>query len=65
MGTSVAGGMLAVYPLGWLSDRVGRARLLAAVRRTHPDAYILYKPHPDVVSGNRRGDSRQDGKVSR
>jgi capsular polysaccharide export protein len=29
--------------------------LLEAVRRAHPDAYILYKPHPDVLSGNRLG----------
>jgi capsular polysaccharide export protein len=29
--------------------------LLRAVRDRLPDAYIIYKPHPDVVSGNRRG----------
>jgi capsular polysaccharide export protein len=29
--------------------------LLAAVRKTRPHAYILFKPHPDVLSGNRRG----------
>jgi len=29
--------------------------LLRAVRKQLPKAYILYKPHPDVVSGNRRG----------
>ncbi|WP_050692310.1 capsular polysaccharide biosynthesis protein, partial [Bordetella pertussis] len=29
--------------------------LLAAARAAHPDAYIVYKPHPDVVSRNRRG----------
>jgi capsular polysaccharide export protein len=29
--------------------------LLQAVRREHPDAYIIYKPHPDVQSGNRVG----------
>ena len=29
--------------------------LLMEVRRQNPDAYILYKPHPDVTSGNRRG----------
>lgn len=34
------------------------ADLLAAVRACRPDAHILYKPHPDVVSGNRRGDTR-------
>jgi len=29
--------------------------LLRAVRVANPDAYIIYKPHPDVLSGNRRG----------
>ena len=29
--------------------------LLKAVRARRPDAYIIYKPHPDVVSGNRVG----------
>lgn len=29
--------------------------LLAAVRKRHPDAVILYKPHPDVEAGFRRG----------
>lgn len=29
--------------------------LLAAVRAQAPDAFILYKPHPDVVAGHRRG----------
>jgi capsular polysaccharide export protein len=29
--------------------------LLEAVRRANPDAYLLYKPHPDVLSGNRAG----------
>ncbi len=28
--------------------------LLRAVREDNPDAYIFYKPHPDVVSGLRR-----------
>ena len=32
--------------------------LLRAVRAQHPDAYILYKPHPDVLSGNRQGQLR-------
>lgn len=30
--------------------------LLAQVRGKQPDAYIIYKPHPDVLSKNRRGD---------
>lgn len=29
--------------------------LLQAARAQFPDAYIVYKPHPDVVSGNRKG----------
>lgn len=29
--------------------------LLRTVRERNPDAYIIYKPHPDVVSGNRIG----------
>ncbi len=31
------------------------AALLAAAREARPDAFIIYKPHPDVLSGNRRG----------
>lgn len=31
------------------------ADLLKAVRVSNPSAYIVYKPHPDVVSGNRHG----------
>jgi len=34
--------------------------LLCAVRAAHPDAYIVYKPHPDVVVGNRAGQVHQD-----
>ncbi|MCT7656493.1 hypothetical protein MBH78_21360 [Oceanimonas sp. NS1] len=33
----------------------GNAALLKAVRAAHPDAFIVFKPHPDVVSGNRKG----------
>lgn len=29
--------------------------LCEAVREANPNAYILFKPHPDVVSGNRAG----------
>ena len=31
------------------------AELLQAVRADEPDAYIIFKPHPDVVTGNRAG----------
>ncbi|EIC22582.1 capsular polysaccharide biosynthesis protein [Thiorhodovibrio frisius] len=29
--------------------------LLESVRAAQPEAFIVYKPHPDVLSGNRRG----------
>jgi len=29
--------------------------LLEAARTSNPDAFIVYKPHPDVLGGNRRG----------
>ena len=29
--------------------------LLEAARRMFPDVFIVFKPHPDVISGNRRG----------
>ena len=34
---------------------VSNLELLAKVREEAPDAYILYKPHPDVLAGHRRG----------
>ena len=33
--------------------------LLKAVRADNPDAYILFKPHPDVVAGNRKDESSE------
>lgn len=36
-------------------DIADNTALLKAVRAAKPDAYIIYKPHPDVVSGNRKG----------
>lgn len=40
--------------------------LLQAVRAANPEAFILYKPHPDVVAGNRIGniDSEQLQKLA-
>mgnify|MGYP000748232824 CR=1 FL=1 len=29
--------------------------LLTAVRAAHPEAFVIYKPHPDVVAGSRPG----------
>ena len=37
-------------------DVKSNAELLTAVRASHPEAYVVYKPHPDVVSGNRKGE---------
>lgn len=34
--------------------------LLNCVRQGHPDAYIIYKPHPDIVSRNRQGEVTSD-----
>ena len=33
----------------------GNLDLLARVRAASPDAFIIYKPHPDVVAGHRKG----------
>lgn len=33
----------------------GNLELLTAVRASNPDAFILYKPHPDVEAGHRQG----------
>ncbi|MGY6272317.1 capsular polysaccharide biosynthesis protein [Achromobacter denitrificans] len=35
--------------------------LLRRAREAHPDGYIVYKPHPDVASGNRRGALAPEG----
>ena len=37
------------------STITSNAQLLEQVRRENPDAFIVYKPHPDVVAGNRAG----------
>ena len=37
------------------SDVRTNAGLLKAAREACPDAFIVYKPHPDVMSGNRKG----------
>ena len=37
------------------TDVTTNLALLQAARRAHPDAFVVYKPHPDVLSGNRVG----------
>lgn len=34
--------------------------LLEAVRKAHPDAYVVYKPHPDVQAGLRKRGAGED-----
>ena len=45
--------------LSVLRGAVGAVRgdrdLLQAARAAEPDAFLIYKPHPDVVAGHRRG----------
>lgn len=36
------------------------AKLLKKVREKYPDSFILYKPHPDIVSGLRSGSIDED-----
>lgn len=36
-------------------DMGGNLGLLRAVRAARPEAWIIYKPHPDVEAGNRKG----------
>jgi capsular polysaccharide export protein len=45
--------------LGGGAVRTNRA-LVQAARAARPDAWIVYKPHPDVQSGNRRGSLTPD-----
>ena len=34
--------------------------LMQMVRENNPEAYLIYKPHPDVIAGNRKGDLPND-----
>jgi capsular polysaccharide export protein len=38
--------------------------LLQAVRAANPDAYVVYKPHPDVLAGLRGGGSKENTALS-
>jgi capsular polysaccharide export protein len=35
-------------------------QLLQRVKKNHPDKYLIFKPHPDVLSGNRVGNIDED-----
>ncbi|UTH76245.1 capsular polysaccharide biosynthesis protein [Chromobacterium sp. IIBBL 290-4] len=64
LGSEAAGKLIVLVP-GQVEDdasiRLGspvihsNLALLQAARAEQPDAWIVYKPHPDVVSGNRTG----------
>jgi capsular polysaccharide export protein len=36
-------------------DVCTNSKLIMTVRENNPDAYLIFKPHPDVISGNRKG----------
>jgi capsular polysaccharide export protein len=36
-------------------DICTNSTLIIAVREHNPNAYLIFKPHPDVISGNRKG----------
>ncbi|MCK5917006.1 MAG: capsular polysaccharide biosynthesis protein [Cocleimonas sp.] len=36
-------------------DICTNSKLIMTVRENNPDAYLIFKPHPDVISGNRKG----------
>lgn len=41
-------------------ENLGNLTLLRTVRERNPDAYIVYKPHPDVAAGNRPGQASKE-----
>jgi len=41
-----------IYGAGGMTN----LELLQQTRENKPEAYIIYKPHPDVLAGNRKGD---------
>ena len=41
------------------ADGMSNLELLQQVKENAPDAYIVYKPHPDVLVGNRKGEVKR------
>ena len=41
--------------LGCIGEVKSNAQLIEKVRQNNPEAFLIYKPHPDVVAGNRPG----------
>jgi capsular polysaccharide export protein len=50
-------------PVGACSVRRNMA-LLQAVRQANPDAYVVYKPHPDVLAGLRLQGENEDSALN-
>ncbi|WP_199438637.1 capsular polysaccharide biosynthesis protein [Vibrio owensii] len=46
------------------SEHVTNYELVHAVRKDNPDAFIVYKPHPDVVSKNRPRETNREKLIS-
>ena len=42
------------------ADGMTNLQLLQQTRANAPEAYIIYKPHPDVLAGNRKGDIAEE-----
>ena len=42
------------------ANGMSNMELIKKVKKTTQDAYIIYKPHPDVLSGNRKGNVAND-----
>lgn len=42
------------------AEGMNNLELLRQVRQNRPEAYIVYKPHPDVLSGNRIGNVEEN-----
>ncbi len=41
--------------IDWGANGMTNLALIKQTRENRPDAYIIYKPHPDVLAGNRKG----------
>ncbi len=42
------------------AEGMNNEKLLIEARKARPDSFIIYKPHPDVVAGNRKGEVSKD-----
>ena len=42
------------------AENMSNEKLLIEVKKARSDSFIIYKPHPDVVAGNRKGEVSKD-----